>query len=323
MAKELSRDEIEQLTTQELTDTTTTSSDIASIQAERWLDQVVMDAEPRRRLAELSAEYTQLVNSGDDTMHIPRTTHPMRMSDQQKSEAAERNYEELSTLGAEKVEITDSDWYEGGMKISKQTIMTTPVNVMATARDALANQIAQDLDIALRDEATSAVDDIETSESDVSDESEYHLVTEAGESHNLTSFTKLSPDAIAEAAARIESNNWEPFALVINSDMKKNLRTDSQFTNAAEYGSDEVILSGEVGQYLGIRIVVSNNIENRAIMVGRDREGRDVAQAVVWKENPEVNHKFKYEDNSHYFFYDQAFATATPQPTALATIDLS
>jgi hypothetical protein len=57
-------------------------------------------------------------------------------------------------------------------------------------------------------------------------------------------------------------------------------------------------------------------------MVGREREsGADVAQAVVWKEEPEVNHNFKLEENEHRFYYDQAFKATTVQPTALAVID--
>jgi len=38
------------------------------------------------------------------------------------------------------------------------------------------------------------------------------------------------------------------------------LLTDSQFVNAAEYGSNEIVLNGEIGKYLGIKILVANNV---------------------------------------------------------------
>jgi hypothetical protein len=41
---------------------------------------------------------------------------------------------------------------------------------------------------------------------------------------------------------------------------KQALRNSSQFTNAAEYGDRVVISSGEIGDYLGIRVICSNNI---------------------------------------------------------------
>lgn len=51
----------------------------------------------------------------------------------------------------------------------------------------------------------------------------------------------------------------DPFVLMINQSQKKALRDSSQFVNAAEYGNRVVISSGEIGDYLGIRVIVSNN----------------------------------------------------------------
>lgn len=316
--------ELSQETTQELSDTTTSSGRFDRLQAEEWLDQVVLDAEPRRRLLELSRE--QSIGAGEKATTIPRTNKALDMSaDNTKAEGAERTYTEMDTLDGERVEITGSDWKEGGLAISKQKVMTTPVDVMEVARHHLAQQIARDVDVALRDEITTAVSNIVTDSADLTDSQDLHLVTDADSGHVIdqTSSGRMTPDSIAEAAARIEANDWEPFALVISSDHKKDLRTDSQFTNAAEYGSQDVILNGEIGTYLDIRVVVSNTISNEAVMVGRDEGGSDVAQAVVWKEQPEVNHEFKYDENEHRFFYDQAFKAAVVQPTALATIKTS
>lgn len=321
----------QEATTQELAATTTSSGRFDRLQAEEWLDQVVYDAEPRRRLLELSREHE--LASGDKATTIPRTNKALDMSgDNTKAEGAERNYTEMDTLDGERVEITDNNWKEGGLRISKQKVMTTPVDVMETARTHLARQIARDVDTELRDNIIAAANAVDTStgavdgtsyDGDTLSADDVHFVTDAGSGHVIDQTTsgRLTPDSIAEAAARIEANDWEPFALVISSDHKKDLRTDSQFTNAAEYGSQDVILNGEIGTYLDIRVVVSNTISDEAIMVGREEEGgQDVAQAVVWKEMPEVNHKFKYEENEHRFYYDQAFETAVVQPTALATI---
>jgi len=322
-------------TTQELSATTTGVDNFSKIQAAEWLDRVVYNAEPRRRFLELSREFDDLVGTGSKELTIPRTNNPVDMSeDNKKAEGADRNYTELSALDGETVTIQDendgdsddNDWYEGGLRISKQQVMTTPVNVMEVARRKLAEQIARDVDLELYDEAVSAAEGVADTEED-SDFDGLHGVTEhPSGSHVIdqTESERLTPDSIAEAQSRIEANDWEPFALVISSDQKKDLRTDSQFTNAAEYGSDEVVLNGEIGMYLGLRIVVSNTIDQKATMIGREREsGADVAQAVVWKEEPEVNHEYDYEENTHKFFYDQAFKVATIQPTALAVIDTS
>jgi N4-gp56 family major capsid protein len=52
----------------------------------------------------------------------------------------------------------------------------------------------------------------------------------------------------------------DPYVLMIGQSQKEALRNSSQFVNAAEYGSRVVISSGEIGDYLGVRVIVSNNI---------------------------------------------------------------
>ena len=56
----------------------------------------------------------------------------------------------------------------------------------------------------------------------------------------------------------------DPFVLMVGQRQKQALRDSSQFTNAAEYGDRIVISSGEIGSYLGIRVIVSNNVESVA-----------------------------------------------------------
>jgi N4-gp56 family major capsid protein len=64
-------------------------------------------------------------------------------------------------------------------------------------------------------------------------------------------------------------NPWQneardPYVLMIGQRQKQSLRNSSQFVNASEYGNRVVISSGEIGEYLGIRVIVSNNCESVA-----------------------------------------------------------
>lgn len=56
----------------------------------------------------------------------------------------------------------------------------------------------------------------------------------------------------------------DPYVLMIGQRQKQALRNSSQFVNASEYGSRVVISSGEIGEYLGNRVIVSNNAESVA-----------------------------------------------------------
>lgn len=56
----------------------------------------------------------------------------------------------------------------------------------------------------------------------------------------------------------------DPYVLMIGQRQKQALRNSSQFVSAAEYGARTVISSGEIGDYLGIRVICSNNVESVA-----------------------------------------------------------
>jgi len=56
----------------------------------------------------------------------------------------------------------------------------------------------------------------------------------------------------------------DPYVMMIGQRQKQALRNSSQFVNASEYGSRVVISSGEIGEYLGVRVIVSNNAESVA-----------------------------------------------------------
>lgn len=80
----------------------------------------------------------------------------------------------------------------------------------------------------------------------------------------------------------VTGNPWssspdEPFILFIGPAQEEALLKDSQFVNASEYGSNEVILNGEVGKfpYLGVKVVSTNNVER----VASGSEGPDAETA--------------------------------------------
>ena len=73
----------------------------------------------------------------------------------------------------------------------------------------------------------------------------------------------------AVLTATVAGNPWTsspdmPFILYIGPAQQEAFLTDSQFTNAAEYGGRGPILNGEIPGYLGIRIVVTNNVQQLA-----------------------------------------------------------
>jgi len=76
-----------------------------------------------------------------------------------------------------------------------------------------------------------------------------------------------SGGVITEATNK--KNPWtntpdDPFVLFIGPAQEMTLRKDSQFVNAEQYGGNEVVQNGEIGRYLGIKVVVADNVERVA-----------------------------------------------------------
>lgn len=80
-------------------------------------------------------------------------------------------------------------------------------------------------------------------------------------SGNISANDTFNTDIMANVmTAMEESQARECKAIVVHPRQMNSLRKLEQFTDASKYGSDAVIKSGQIGDYLGIPIVSSNNI---------------------------------------------------------------
>jgi N4-gp56 family major capsid protein len=271
-----------------------------------FLERVVRDAEERRVFEQVASVYDDLVDVGDSTLEIPRTTGHLDLTDQ-GSEGSDRGYQQLENLDTVETTITASSFVSGGVKISKQAMMTTNIDLVEEARNAVTQQMAEDVDYAIRDEIVSSTP------------SPSHVIDQ-------TSSGELTPESIADAMEKIEQDNYTPRFLIVAPTHINDLRKDSQFTNAAEYGDDEVIMDGEIGQYLGVSVlktqaaVRSGPGDTYAYMVGEGPEGQAVGPAIVYKELPSMDMEFDREENTQKIYYDHTFETNTIQDDALALI---
>jgi len=94
--------------------------------------------------------------------------------------------------------------------------------------------------------------------------------------------TGAAGGATGAVTGLVAGNPWvstpdAPFVFFIGPAQELAFLKDSQFVNAAEYGSNKVIMNGEIGEYLGVKIISTNNVEQ----VAAGSEGPDAATANV------------------------------------------
>lgn len=295
--RELAQKELQNVT---VTNADTKSGDIATgLFGQVWMDRVLSYAQPLRRFKQLVRVNEELVGTGNDTAHIPVTTDVLDISVSMAAgdEGTGRTYTKMDKENEVSIEISSDDFYKGGIALAKEAVMRSKVDLVKQARYHVANSLAQDMDTKIRDVLVGVTNNVDVS----------------------TSGT-ITPDAFNEAMKKIESNNYVPDSIVISPSHQYDLRGDSQFTNASEYGSDAVIRNGQIGDYLGVDVLTSTNVSSKAVMVGTKRDGEKVSAAVAIKERPSIGYEYDRDEAEHRIFYDQAFKPKIIEGDAVCTV---
>ena len=149
---------------------------------------------------------------------------------------------------------------------------------------------------------------------------------------NSTTFTKV-------AAATAESNPWpneDDYVLYMGPAQYMHLQQDSQFTNAAEYGSQGVVLNGQIAKYQGIKIVLTNNVEAVASdAIGPDgtTASADMTRCIlmkpkkaftfVWGKQPEVTISPYERRKQQDIVMDFAYAGSVIHSDAIVFLDVA
>ncbi len=147
----------------------------------------------------------------------------------------------------------------------------------------------------------------------------------------------------AVQSASVVGNPWistpdDPFVLFIGPAQEEAFLKDSQFVNAAEYGNNEIVLNGEIGRYLGVKIVVTNNVEQVASgSEGPDEETANAgatmtrcilmkgkkAAALVWGRKPKLSFFDNVPEVSQDIVLEAAYKCSVVHADAIVFIDVS
>ena len=90
----------------------------------------------------------------------------------------------------------------------------------------------------------------------------------------------------------VGKNPWkptkqEPFVLFITPEVEHQLRMQNQFKDAAEYGSNEIVLTGEIGKYMGVKVITSDFVPTYSTSDtapdGSGNPGTEMARCILLK----------------------------------------
>jgi len=314
-------------TIQELADVTTTTSTIgADVFGKEWLQSVLEHAKNKMFYSQFSAEWD--VPKGVKDFVVPMTTSHISFTPttQAASEGAARAVTEIDNVSV--VTYTPTS-VRLGCSITKDVIRTSQVNYLEFAR----SQMAYDLARKLEDEsAAAAADGFATILENAAAPADTVFGANKANAAAMDATDVISTALIAQGIRTLKAQGWigesdMPFVLFIAPHQEETLMNDSQFVNASEYGTNEVVMNGEIGKYLGVKVIVSNFQPAYANWGGGALEGHicfllkaKVSYGIAWGERPVFDSEYLKDEAKFMLYIDMAYEIKTLNEKALVVM---
>ena len=310
------------------------STGITDMRPTKWSTEVIRFGESIRYLDQLVYVNKEMVGSKDTKITLPISTEHFSITNSKTEGTTARTLTEMESMDTVDFEIVTTDFLQGCVAISKRLFMTCAIDLLAEARYVVAEDLADDVDLALATALQSI--SIDTTNG----------VVFGGDATTVTELAAgdvITTDLIADAMTIIENSKLVAKYMVISPYQKNTFLKDSQFVNASEYGSNEVVMKGEIGNYLGLKIIVATNANFEATtggldtneaatpgadmnicpVIGERRDGKKVSAGLAWKEMPNIGYEYDKDKSIHKIYYDQAFTTNIIFTEAVALIKVS
>lgn len=252
------------------------------------------------------------------------------------------------------VSITPTD-KSAGVAIPNDVLRTNAVNMIEQAKRELTYHAGDEVD-----QETAYILSTATASTTSARGSQIVYGGNATADSGLGSDDTFDPDLIANAKTKLQSKKckfwsggveanssqdkppWrneqgDAFNLFISSEQENALLKAGQFVNAAEYGGNEIVQNGEIGKYLGVKVIVSENVikvdSGDAAPDGGSVTTTDIARcelvkgkaaaSIVWNLKPRL-HVFDYErELEKDLIIEQAYAVSAIHNDAVVHIDVT
>lgn len=319
-------------TVKELSNETTTSTNyISNVQGKKWLKSILKAAEENMYFKQFA--YETEAGPGIKDLAVPIATSNKSFTDY-TTEATARTMTEVDNITA--VTITPTP-HKFGATISSEVVRTSQVDVVSFAKEQMALSMSDQIDTALSTAIATATTGSIAANIYGGDATTPGTL-ETGDIFELA--------MVSEAKRALALNNWRssngaPLVLFISPYEEKIMMDSSQFTNASEYGNNDVVMNGEIGKYLGFKVVVTNNLPSYAagevdVAITDTSTGEwnvaghtcfalkaKISYAIVWGLKPKLDWEYDKDLAAYKIYLDTAYACDSLQGGSIVNIRVS
>ncbi len=307
------KDTVQELSGPTITDTSGFNSIATGVVGKVWLDELIAAAKKKMFFEQFA--YVAVAPKGNKDVAVPIYTTNLSF-DITTTQATIRTMTVVNNLTT--VVFTPST-KKMGVQIAKDVIRTSQIDTVRFAREQLVYDSSLTIDKAF-DTALKA--------------STVNVLFGGGRAAvtDMVAGDTLDTDIIARANRTLKAYGWypetdKPFALFIPAISEEALIKDSQFVNAAEYGSNEVVMNGEIGRYIGIKVISTeqcsagtfNALAGHFCYLLKAK----VAYGIVYGEKPTIDFEYRRNEATYNVYLDMAYQVKLLQETALVVLKVT
>jgi N4-gp56 family major capsid protein len=143
-------------------------------------------------------------------------------------------------------------------------------------------------------------------------------------SGSISAANVFNTNLFADGITALRLHNRPAKNLVIHPNCENALLKDSQFVDASQYGGNSVVQNGEIGRYLGVRVMSSNNIQSateNSVTVYKNLLLGDRSFVIAYKRKPRMQWKEdSILDRAITFAADEAYGVSVLNSEAIAVL---
>ena len=313
------------------------TQEVSELQAKNWKDEIIYNGEVNRKFSQMvENDYTLTTQEGNslifgivtDTLEL-RTTVP----DQSGNTANRLELTRMNDVITDKeIKIEDTDWYGGEIAVTFQDAVNARVDKIKLAKYFLQEQLTDIPDKKL----AAALQDTSVTQRVYGGDGTNTSVA------NLDTGDTLTPSIFADAMLKVEESGYVPYCFLCSPAQANAMRKLSQFTDASQLGTADVIKTGIIQNFLGVPFIVSTNCPqynandtdvnenigwnvagNTGILISKRKSGQKCSGGIFWKQKEKIDYIRNVEEMLHKFTLIMAFKCTHLQPKSICLIKTS
>jgi len=315
------------------------TQEVDELKVKDWKDEIIYNGEVNRKFSQMvENDYTLTTQQGNtlnlgivnDTLELNTTVPNQILQTANKLELTRMD----QVIADKEIKVENTDWYGAEIAVTFQDAVNARVDKMKLAKYFLQEQLTDipDKKLAMALQDTSVTQRV------------YGGTNKTSVAGLVTGDT-LTPKLFANAMLKIEESGYVPYCFLCSPAQANAMRKDSQFTDASQLGTTDVIKTGIIQNFLGVPFIVSTNCPqyisggqdinetganshwgtagNTGILISKRKSGQKCSGGIFWKQKGKIDYIQNVEEMLHKFTLIMAFKCTLLQPTSICLVKTS